>query len=380
LADIVNVFEIKVLEKYRNIVPPMAKQEYQDLKESIKKEGQHIPIIVRPDGVILDGHHRHKACQELGIPTKYEIKQFADELLEELFVIDINLFRRHLAPYQRIELVLKKEPLFVEQAEKHQKSGKPLLKFEETPLHVDVELAKEAHVSEGTFYKAKQIIKSGNNIISEEMKENLRADKMSIDYAYQMLRRVEERDKPKPAAPTGQYDVIYIDPPWKYVVPGRGSAENYYATMTDEEIKALHIPAAENCIMFMWVTYPKSKQAFEILDAWGFEHKSEIIWVKDKIGTGYYVRGKHEKLFICIKGKGLGVPAEANRPESVIHAERTEHSKKPDVFYEIIERLYPHRTRIEMFARGKPRAGWKAWGNEVVVVGGDEEKYALSGG
>jgi N6-adenosine-specific RNA methylase IME4 len=61
----------------------------------------------------------------------------------------------------------------------------------------------------------------------------------------------------------------------------------------------------------------------------------------------------------------------------VVYAERIEHSKKPDVFYDIIERMYPGRTRIEMFARGKPRPGWTAWGNEVVE---QEEKTPLSGG
>jgi N6-adenosine-specific RNA methylase IME4 len=81
------------------------------------------------------------------------------------------------------------------------------------------------------------------------------------------------------------------------------------------------------------------------------------------------VRGKHEKLFICVKGEGLGVPAERDRPESVVYAERTEHSKKPEVFYEIIEAMYPGRTRIELFARGElQREGWKTWGMEAAVA------------
>jgi N6-adenosine-specific RNA methylase IME4 len=61
----------------------------------------------------------------------------------------------------------------------------------------------------------------------------------------------------------------------------------------------------------------------------------------------------------------LGVPAEANRPSSVINAPRREHSQKPDAAYEMIEQMYPGRKCLEMFARGKPRNGWKTWGLEA---------------
>jgi N6-adenosine-specific RNA methylase IME4 len=139
--------------------------------------------------------------------------------------------------------------------------------------------------------------------------------------------------------------------------------------MTNEEIMQLPIPATDNAVLFLWVPYPKTMEIEPILDSWGFKYKSEFIWVKDKIGTGYYVRGKHEKLYICVKGEGLGVPAEEDRPPSVLFADRTEHSKKPEVFYEIIEKMYPNRTYIELFARGKARDGWKTWGLEA-----DEEE------
>jgi N6-adenosine-specific RNA methylase IME4 len=101
---------------------------------------------------------------------------------------------------------------------------------------------------------------------------------------------------------------------------------------------------------------------YQTTDLFGrsFEHRPKIVWVKDKVGTGHYVRGKHEELFICIKGKGLGLPAEKDRPESVIFAERTEHSNKPDIVYKIIERMFPHRKYIELFARGShiTKTGW----------------------
>ena len=122
--------------------------------------------------------------------------------------------------------------------------------------------------------------------------------------------------------------------------------------MSDEEIMDLEIPSADNAVLFLWCPYPKNEVVFDVIRSWGFEYRSKIIWVKDRIGTGHYVRAKHEELFICVKGYGLGVPAEQDRWESVISAERKEHSEKPEIFYEIIEKMYPRRTRIERFREG----------------------------
>jgi N6-adenosine-specific RNA methylase IME4 len=206
--------------------------------------------------------------------------------------------------------------------------------------------------------------------------------KKRLNTAYAEMIRAQDRDIPKPAPPEGQFDVIYADPPWSYENdPVRGSPRSHYETMTNEEIMDLSLPAADDSILFLWVPYPKTMEISAILDRWGFRYRSEIVWVKDKFGTGWYVRGQHEKLYICIKGDGLGIPAEQDRPPSVIHAPRTKHSKKPEIFYSIIERMYPNRKRIEMFARGKRREGWETWGLEAGVgvgvegEGGSQKEY-----
>ena len=192
--------------------------------------------------------------------------------------------------------------------------------------------------------------------------------KMKLNTAYTEMLRAYDKDTPKPAPPQGQYDILYVDPPWSYEYSAvRGNPNDHYATMTDDEVMRMEVPATNNAVLFLWVPYPKNREAFDILDRWGFEYKSKIIWEKDRIGIGHYVRAKHEELFICVKGQGLGIPAEADRPPSVVYAERTEHSKKPEIFYSIIERMYPGRTRIELFARGKPREGWKTWGLETTT-------------
>src|SRR5262245_38179880 len=110
-------------------------------------------------------------------------------------------------------------------------------------------------------------------------------------------------------------------------------------------------------------TVPHLRESFQVLDAWGFEYKTNIVWVKDKIGLGYFVRNQHELLLVAARGD-MPLPSPANRPPSVISAPRREHSRKPDEAYEIIERMYPTLPKIELFAR-QTRSGWAAWENEV---------------
>ena len=97
--------------EYAESVPALTKEEYEALKQSIKEQGQHLPIIVNKDLVILDGHHRFKICQQLESAPKYEIKEFPTLSHEQLFVIDSNLQRRQLTPYIRGILALKSKPI-----------------------------------------------------------------------------------------------------------------------------------------------------------------------------------------------------------------------------------------------------------------------------
>ena len=170
--------------------------------------------------------------------------------------------------------------------------------------------------------------------------------------------------EPEPL-PEGVFEVIYADPPWLYEQPGGRTpqlraVELHYPTMSDEEIAAIEVPAADDSVCFLWATNPKLREALDVLGAWGFDYRTNLAWVKDKIGMGYYVRGQHELLLIGRRGD-LPVPHEANRPASVIHAPRAQHSAKPDAAYEAIERMYPDARKLELFAR-EMRPGWASWG------------------
>jgi len=172
----------------------------------------------------------------------------------------------------------------------------------------------------------------------------------------------------RPAAPLtdGPWSVIYADPPWRYedAEPTR-AIENHYPTMTHEEICNLTIPAADDSVLFMWATSPKLTEALAVMDAWGFTYRTSMVWVKDRIGMGYYARQRHEFLLIGKRGN-LPVPEPTDRPDSVIEAPLGRHSEKPGEVADLLAKMYPHLPKVELFCR-QPRIGWDAWGNEAAA-------------
>ena len=163
--------------------------------------------------------------------------------------------------------------------------------------------------------------------------------------------------------PKGQFNVIYADPPWEYKNSGiSGAAANHYPTMPTEEICNIKVPSAENSVLFLWVTNPFLKEGIQVCERWGFEYKTNIVWVKETAGQGFYVKGQHELLFIAVRGNFR--PDDSIYIRSVVEANRQTHSEKPMQFYEIIEKLYPNGKYLELFARSK-RPNWEGWGNEL---------------
>jgi len=165
------------------------------------------------------------------------------------------------------------------------------------------------------------------------------------------------------------YGVILADPPWRWEPYSRDTgmdraADNHYPTMTLDAIKNLSVPAAADCILFLWATIPMLPQALEVMAAWGFAYKSHFAWAKDKIGPGYWVREQHELLLIGTRGT-VPAPAPGEQYASLQQAPRRAHSAKPFVFHEIIDHHFPTVPKLEMFARGEPVTGWDQWGNEV---------------
>ncbi len=167
------------------------------------------------------------------------------------------------------------------------------------------------------------------------------------------------------------YEVIYADPPWRYAVTASNSRriENHYPTMTVNEICALDVPAADNAVLYLWATAPLLVEAIQVMNAWGFDYKTNAVWDKEKMGMGYWFRGQHELLLVGVRGT-VSPPQQADRVSSVFREARTLHSKKPDGIRELIAGWFPNAKRLEMFSRPGnyqlfSNYEWDVFGNEM---------------
>jgi N6-adenosine-specific RNA methylase IME4 len=188
--------------------------------------------------------------------------------------------------------------------------------------------------------------------------------------------------KPKPLE--GKYRIIYADPCWKYVglnqADEHGHAEAHYDCLEDDKLiwfrpgapkeeyhesgrgRLVKDLADDDAVLFMWVTSPLLERCFPNIKAWGFDYKASFVWDKEKHVMGHYNSVRHEFLLICTKGSCRpDVPTLIN---SVQRIKRIEHSRKPQEFYDIIETLYDHGRKLELFARSG-REGWDSIGNEI---------------
>jgi N6-adenosine-specific RNA methylase IME4 len=181
------------------------------------------------------------------------------------------------------------------------------------------------------------------------------------------MAKINQDSSPPLTGALGRFPVLYVDPPWRYehAVSDSRAIENQYPTMELGEICALPVAelATGDAVLFMWATSPKLAEAMKVIEAWGFEYRTQAVWIKGSIGPGYWFRQRHESLLLAVRGS-MPTPLEGARPDSVIEAPRGAHSAKPPVVYELIERMYPELKRVELFARSK-RDGWSAWGNEA---------------
>ena len=129
------------------------------------------------------------------------------------------------------------------------------------------------------------------------------------------------------------FDLILADPPWRYEFaesPDRREIENQYPTMHLDDICDIEPPAADNATLYLWATSPKLTEALKVMKAWGFEYKTSMVWIKDKIGMGYHARSRHELILIGTRGTP-GVPGAHLPPPPAKYAvaPRTTTAAKP---------------------------------------------------
>lgn len=174
-----------------------------------------------------------------------------------------------------------------------------------------------------------------------------------------------------------KFSTIYADPPWRFQNrTGKVAPEhkrlNRYDTMELEDIKALPISeiADKKCHLYLWVPNALLPDGLEVMKAWGFEYKGNIVWEKvrkdggpDGRGVGFYFRNVTELLLFGVRGTPNRTLDPARSQVNLIRTQKREHSRKPDEIIPIIEKCSPGPF-IELFARGD-REGWAMWGNQA---------------
>ncbi|WMT90126.1 MT-A70 family methyltransferase [Pelagibacterium sp. H642] len=168
------------------------------------------------------------------------------------------------------------------------------------------------------------------------------------------------------------YDVIVCDPPWPFDLyskrGNRKSAAAHYDLMSIEDIAALPVAdlAQRHCLMLMWVTAPRLVDSLKVMAAWGFAYKTNLVWRKTtpagrvRMGTGYWARSMHESVLIGTMGR----PRKFSAFPSLFDGIAREHSRKPEEFYDLVNRHTAGLRRADLFSR-QSRPGFDGWGFEA---------------
>lgn len=385
------------------------------LATSIRQIGLIQPIVVRRSGAIYEviaGMHRLTAFRQLGRDEIPAIVRTDGDLEAELALIDENLIRADLSPAERAASIARRKVLYEtlhpeathggdrrssrqvgdlksaassrftaatavatglgertiqREAARGEALGDDLAKIVGTVLDTGAELDALARLPAERRAAVIERAVAGEKVSAKtEIKKATRAEREAVLGARQA------------ALPDRRYGVILADPEWRFEPWSRETgmdraADNHYPTSCLDVItgRPVEMIAAADAVLFLWATVPMLPHALLVMAAWGFDYVSHLVWHKDRIGTGYWCRNKHELVLIGTRGS-VPAPAPGENVSSMFDAPVGVHSAKPDYVPELIERWYPSVPKIELNRRGPPRPGWDAWGNETEIVGASD--------
>ena len=371
------------------IFPLLKGAEFEALAGDIRKNGLREAIWLARDDRILDGRNRLRACEQVGVEPRFQTYDGDDPLG---FVLSLNLHRRHLNESQRamvgarvatlgrgqrqdrvdgsIDLSTAGELLNVsggsiKRARVVQEHGGPELVEAVDQGLVTVSdaaaVAKESHTTQRALVGA----------VQREEVNNLKTAKVRRDIERQRLEIAEGRAD----LPEGKFEVIVIDPPWPYDTKydpthWLGRAACRYPDMSIAELEALELPAAKNCVLWLWTTNAFWGEACGLLDVWGFQRKTILTWVKTwpsgkpRLGLGHWLRNCTEHCLLAVKGSPK---VSLTNQTTLLEAPSRGHSRKPDEFYDLVDSLCVGR-KLDYFSREK-RPGWEQFGNDPEKFG-----------
>lgn len=402
----------KIDQGIRRLIPPPIPAERDQLETNIVRDGCREPLSVwkSDDGdILIDGHNRFEICNRHSLPYQIKTLHFANRNHVTAWIAENQLGRRNLTDDQRSMVAddLREARAKISLSE-HAKtaraaqlgSGAKSASGPKPKKRVRAAVAKESKLPEKKLRHAQQIkakapevaamVRTGTITLLEGRKlaaipDDRRGDAIKsvkagadVRAAVRAAKKTEYVErvaaaKLKPLA--GTYRIIYADPPWKYIGLNQadeyGHAERHYDCLDDKQLIAFKPDGKrlvkdivdDNSVLFCWVTSPLLERCFPIIRAWGFSYKSSFVWDKVKHNMGHYNSVRHE--FLLIATKGICTPDVPKLIDSVQEIERSaKHSEKPEDFRRIIEAMYDHGRKLQLFGRVK-RPGWDVVGNEL---------------
>ena len=395
-------------EKPYQLLPPLAADEYAALKADIAERGVQVPVEYDEHGNVLDGHHRIQICVELGIAQWPRlVRHGLSEVEKRSHARRLNLHRRHLDQAQRRTLItdeLRDAPAASDRAVA---AGLGVDHKTVATVRAGLEATGEIpqlDARKGRDGRERRIVqfvpstpgeKKGLSLSARYLNERDRT--AYREGARSLARSLSDTS----ALDTGgrKFPVFYADPPWRRKAGfGNRSYENHYPTMTWDEICAL--PVADRALpdawLFLWI--PRAHMfatttmtiangcgepvehaaplAWRVAQSWGFPHYSTcFVWTKtdddqpEDHGNGLIVFDQDELLLLFKRGRGLPMPAGAEKFGSN-HRERPRgHSRKPDFYRHMIATMTGGLPVLELFARANAAhalpANWEIWGNQA---------------
>jgi len=337
------------------------------LADSIAEVGLLHPVVVTPAGRLIAGQRRLGACQLLGwtdVPvTVVDLLQAACGEAHE------NFIRKDLLPSEIVALKRAIDPMERRDARSRQGTRADLCHpatVAEGQGDARDKIARYLGVGRTTIERAEAVVEAAEEDPDEYgylVEQMDRSGKVAGAFRrLTVLRQAKELEAKPQELPTGPFQVIVADPPWQYET---GNSLPY-PTMLIEDIKAMPVReiADENSILWLWTTNAHLPVAFDVVEAWGFEYKTLLTWVKDRMGTGEWLRGQTEHCLLGARGKPVFLH---ENHSTVLEAARREHSRKPEEFYALVEATCPG-GKVELFCR-QHRNGWHVYGNDTKRFG-----------
>ncbi len=366
------------------------------LAASIAEIGLLHPIVIDPQGRLIAGERRLAACKHLGwseVPVS--IVPLAELARGEAAE---NFQRKDFAPSEAVAIKRALEPVereaarerMVELGRTHGNPGGKLPQGE-PPLPGITPAPALSSASSLPLQKGKtrdkvasftgmgaRTLDKAEAIVEAAEREPERFGKLAadmdrtgrVDGPYKRLVVAQKaeaiRREPPPLPGRGPYRVIVADPPWPYELRKEDPshrATHPYPQMSIAQICAMDVRsiAHDDCLLWLWTTNHHMREAFEVLDAWGFQHKTILTWAKDRMGTGDWLRGQTEHCLMAVRGKPV---VHLTNQTTLLNGPLRANSQKPEEFYAFVEGLCPAPRYAELFSR-TPRPNWDGHGDEA---------------